>query len=290
MAVVGCGPAGLTAAHYLSLRGYRVTAFDTEPEPGGMLFSAIPAYRLPHDVVRKEIASILDENVTVKCDTMLGRDITLDGLFSRGYGAVFLALGAHKSLRLGLPGEESAGVLPSIQFLKAWNLRGESLARGRVVVVGGGNSAIDAARVAMRQEGVEKVTLLYRRTREEMPAFEEEVEAAVQEGIALVTLTSPVRILVAGRRSSGSSASRTRSASATPAEGHAPSRSPGASSRSRWRLSSSRSPRAPIPTAWPLRARSILWQGNSPLWEIPSQSSLKPAAVTCSIGKTNSNP
>ncbi len=153
--------------------------------------------------MQKEIASILDENVTVRCGTMLGRDVTLDGLFAEGYGAVFLALGAHKSLRLGLPGEDSAGVLPSIQFLRAWNVRGESLARGRVVVVGGGNSAIDAARVAMRQEGVEKVTLLYRRTREEMPAFEEEVEAAVQEGIALVTLTSPVKILTEGGRVTG---------------------------------------------------------------------------------------
>ncbi len=203
VAVVGCGPAGLTAAHYLSLRGYKVTVFDTESEPGGMLFSAIPSYRLPHDVVRREIASLIDENVTVRCGTMLGRDITLDGLFEEGYGAVFLALGAHKSLRLGLPDEDAAGILPSIQFLKAWNLRGESLAHGRVVVVGGGNSAIDAARVARRQEGVESVTILYRRTRDEMPAFEEEVEAALQEGVTLLTLAAPVKILVADGKAIG---------------------------------------------------------------------------------------
>jgi len=195
VAVVGSGPAGLTAAHYLSLRGYKVTVLEQEDEPGGMLFSAIPAYRLPHGVVKREIASLLDENVTLRCGTMLGRDVTLDGLLEQGFGAVFLALGAHKSLHLGLPGEDAAGVIPSIRFLKAWNLRGESLAKGRVVVVGGGNSAIDAARVARRQEGVTSVTILYRRTRGEMPAFEEEIEAALQEGASLVALATPVRIV-----------------------------------------------------------------------------------------------
>ncbi|MGE5236172.1 MAG: FAD-dependent oxidoreductase [Acidobacteriota bacterium] len=200
VAVVGSGPAGLTAAHYLSLKGYRVTVFEADPEPGGMLFSAIPAYRLPREVVRKEIASLLDERITLRCNTALGRDVTLDGLLESGFKAVFVALGAHKSLRLGLPGEDSAGVHPSITFLKASNQRGEKLARGRVGVVGGGNSAVDAARVALRQGGVESVTIFYRRTLHEMPAFEEEVEAALQEGVNVEPLASPVRILTKDNR------------------------------------------------------------------------------------------
>jgi len=127
----------------------------------------------------------------------------VDGLLEGGFGAVFLALGAHRSLQLHLPGEELPGVHPSIQFLKAFNMRGEALARGRVAVIGGGNSAVDAARVAIRQPGVESVTILYRRTREEMPAFAEEIEAAQQEGVGIETLVSPVGILSAGGRLSG---------------------------------------------------------------------------------------
>jgi NADH-quinone oxidoreductase subunit F len=195
VAVVGSGPAGLSAAHYLSLKGYKVTVFEADAEPGGMLFSTIPAYRLPREVMKKEIASLLDENITLKCNTALGRDVTLDGLLEQGFGAVFLALGAHRSLQLGLPGEDAAGVFPSISFLKAFNQRGEKLARGRVGVIGGGNSAVDAARVALRQGGVESVTIFYRRTLHEMPAFAEEVEASLQEGVNIEPLASPVRIL-----------------------------------------------------------------------------------------------
>ncbi|MEW6367168.1 MAG: FAD-dependent oxidoreductase [Acidobacteriota bacterium] len=195
VAVIGSGPAGLSAAHYLSLRGYKVTVYEQDAEPGGMMFSAIPGYRLPREVMRKEIASLLDENVTLVCNSTLGRDITLDSLFEKGYGAIFVALGAHKSLRLGLDGEDAKGVIPSISFLKAHNQRGEQLARGRVAVVGGGNSAVDAARTAKRQPGVESVTIYYRRTLKEMPAFAEEVEAAEQEGVSIKTLTAPTRIL-----------------------------------------------------------------------------------------------
>ncbi len=198
VAVVGAGPAGLTAAHYLSLGGYRVTVFESDPEPGGMLFSAIPGYRLPREVVRREIASILDENITVQCSTMLGRDVTLDDLFASGFRAVFVALGAHKSLALGLPNEDAEGVLPSIRFLKAFNMEGRELARGRVGVVGGGNSAVDAARMALRQKGVTEVTIYYRRSQNEMPAFAEEVEAAREEGVRIEPLTAPVRILAQG--------------------------------------------------------------------------------------------
>jgi NADH-quinone oxidoreductase subunit F len=195
VAVVGSGPSGLTAAHHLSLMGYPVTVFEADPEPGGMLFSAIPAYRLPRETVRREIASLLDEGITLRCNTALGRDVTLDSLLESGFQAVFVALGAHKSLRLGLPGEDAAGVHPSISFLKAFNQRGEKLARGQVGVIGGGNSAVDAARVALRQPGVTSVTIFYRRTLHEMPAFAEEVEASLQEGVNIEPLASPVRIL-----------------------------------------------------------------------------------------------
>jgi NADH-quinone oxidoreductase subunit F len=197
VAVVGSGPAGLTAAHYLSLRGYRVTVFEQDIEPGGMLFSAIPGYRLPREVLRKEISSLFDENVTLRPRTALGHDVTLDSLFAEGYKAIFVALGAHKSLRLGMEGEDAEGVIPSISFLKAFNQRGEELARGRVGVIGGGNSAVDAARTALRQPEVDSVTIFYRRTRHEMPAFAEEIEAAVEEGVRLETLTSPIKILTA---------------------------------------------------------------------------------------------
>jgi NADH-quinone oxidoreductase subunit F len=160
-----------------------------------MLLSCIPAYRLPRDVVRKEIKALTDdENVTVETGKRLGKDITIDGILKDGYKAVFIAIGANKSTGLGLDGEDSEGVYPSMHFLKAYNLKGESLARGRVGVIGGGNSAIDSARVALRQPGVESVTIIYRRSRREMPAFAEEIDAALAEGVRLETLSSPVRV------------------------------------------------------------------------------------------------
>lgn len=195
VAVVGAGPAGLAAAHYLSLYGHKVTVFDANEEPGGMLVSGIPTYRLPIEVLRKEIASLLDsEHVTLKNNTVLGRDMTIDDLFNEGFKAVFVAIGADKSQRLGLEGETVDGIYSSMEFLKAFNLHGNELAKGHVGVVGGGNSAVDAARVAMRQKDVKSVTLLYRRTCQEMPAYAEEVEAAQEEGIKLETLVSPVKI------------------------------------------------------------------------------------------------
>jgi len=194
VAVVGAGPAGLTAAHHLSLKGYKTSVFEAEDRPGGMLISGIPAYRLPRDVLQKEIDALFDENVALHCTTVLGRDFTIDSLFEDGYDAVFLALGAHQSRKMKIEGEDLVGVYPSIEFLKAWNLRGEALARGRVGVIGGGNSALDAARVALRQEGVSEVTIFYRRTRQEMPAYEEEIEGGLEEGLKLESLTSPIRL------------------------------------------------------------------------------------------------
>jgi NADH-quinone oxidoreductase subunit F len=195
IAVVGGGPAGLSAAHWLSLLGYKVTIYEADGEPGGMLLSCIPAYRLPREVLRKEIQAILDDNVTLKCNTALGDDFTVDDLFEEGFKAVFLAMGAHRSKQLGLEGEDVKGCYPAMKFLKAFNLEGQSLGRGHVGVIGGGNSAVDSARVALRQEGVKSVTIIYRRGRDEMPAFAEEIEAAADEGINLETLVSPVELL-----------------------------------------------------------------------------------------------
>ncbi len=195
VAIVGGGPAGLSAAHCLSIRGYRVTIFETDAEPGGMLLAGIPEYRLPRDILRREIDALVDENVTLKCNTVVGRDVTIDDLFEDGFKAAFLATGAHKSRRLGVQGEDVDGVYPGMRFLRAANIDGEPLAKGRVGVVGGGNSAVDAARVALRQDGVENVTIIYRRSRKEMPAFDEEIEAAIEEGVEIETLLSPVGVL-----------------------------------------------------------------------------------------------
>ena len=203
IAIIGAGPAGLTAAHYLSLNGYKATVFEAEKKPGGMMFTAIPSYRLPREIIEKEIESLIDENIELKCNTALGKDINIDGLFKDGYKAVFLALGAHKSKPLQIEGEDADGVYPSIQFLRDFNVLGKKYAKGLVGVIGGGNSAVDAARVAVRQEDAKEVTIFYRRTRNEMPAYEEEIEAMIQEGVNLETLITPVRIITKDGRLAG---------------------------------------------------------------------------------------
>jgi NADH-quinone oxidoreductase subunit F len=169
--------------------------FEREAQPGGMLTAAIPAYRLPREVLQKEIAALLNHHMELRCGMSLGRDFTVDTLFGDGFKAVFIATGAHRSKTLGLPGEESAGILPGIEFLKAYNLEHKFLAKGRVGVIGGGNSAIDAARSALRQPGVEGVTVYYRRTRQEMPAYRHEIETGVEEGIRIEQLVTPVAVL-----------------------------------------------------------------------------------------------
>ncbi len=200
VAVVGSGPAGLTAAHRLSLTGHRVTVFEALERPGGMLVAGVPSYRLPREVIDKEIEALLDDNITIECKKALGRDFSLNELLEQGFEAVFLAIGAHRCRRLGLEGEDHEGVYPSLEFLKAFNLEGKALGRGRVGVIGGGNSAIDAARGALRQDGVESVDLFYRRTRREMPAFEDEIEEAIEEGVRMHMLMSPVELRIQGGR------------------------------------------------------------------------------------------
>jgi NADH-quinone oxidoreductase subunit F len=203
VAIIGAGPAGLSAAHYLSLMGHRITVFEKEMEPGGMLTGAIPAYRLPREVLRKEMDSLLNENMEIRYGVKLGEDVTVDGLLADGFRCVYVATGSHKSKDLGLEGDDAEGVMPGIAFLNAHNLRGEALARGRVGIIGGGNSAMDAARVAVRQEGVTGVTVYYRRTRTEMPAYAEEIEAGLEEGITIVELVAPMKLHTEGGRLTG---------------------------------------------------------------------------------------
>jgi NADH-quinone oxidoreductase subunit F len=194
IAVIGAGPAGLTAANALSLRGHRVTLFEREGQAGGMLIAGIPEYRLPREVLNREIASLLNENIDIRYRQALGRDFSIDKLFEDGYKAVFITTGSHASKKLDLPGDDVEGIIPGIKFLKAHNLEQKSLARGRVGIVGGGNSAMDAARVAIRQPGVDSVTIFYRRTRDGMPAYKEEVEAGLAEGIVIEELVTPVAV------------------------------------------------------------------------------------------------
>jgi NADH-quinone oxidoreductase subunit F len=203
IAVIGAGPSGLTAAHELSIQGYMVTLFEAESKPGGMLVCGIPAYRLPREVLEREIDSLLNENIETLCNRALGRDFTVDGLLNDGYQAVYIAIGSHRSRRLGIEGEDAEGVHPGIRFLKAFNLENRELARGKVGIIGGGNSAVDAARVAVRQKNVDRVTIFYRRTRKEMPAYAEEIEAAVDEGVELAPLVSPVEVVTEHGRVSG---------------------------------------------------------------------------------------
>jgi NADH-quinone oxidoreductase subunit F len=194
IAVIGAGPAGLTAANSLSVLGHRVTVFEREAQAGGMLMAAIPEYRLPRKGLKKEIAALMNPNIQMNFGQALGRDYSIDQLFAEGYKAIFIATGSHASKKLDLPGEDVAGIVPGIKFLKSYNLEGQAIAKGRVGIVGGGNSAMDAARVAIRQAGVENVTVFYRRTRGEMPAYKEEVEAGLTEGIVLEELSTPVAV------------------------------------------------------------------------------------------------
>ncbi|MCK9230362.1 MAG: FAD-dependent oxidoreductase [Syntrophales bacterium] len=195
VAVIGAGPAGLTAAHELSLLGYSVTVFEAQNMPGGMLTCSLPAYRLPRSIVDNEIKTLLNRNISIEYGCALGKDMTIEDLIPGRFNALFLSIGAHGSRRLDLENEDIDGVFPSIEFLKAFNVRGEEHARGHVGILGGGNSAVDAARVALRQKAVTAVSLYYRRTREEMPAYKEEVAEALEEGIELETLVTPVRIV-----------------------------------------------------------------------------------------------
>jgi heterodisulfide reductase subunit A-like polyferredoxin len=194
VAIIGSGPAGLAAADYLVRNGYAVTIFEAAAKPGGMMRAGIPDFRLPREVLDSQIMNILDLGVELKCNTPIGSDTTIDSLLESGYKAVFAAVGAQKSIDLGIKGEELKGVRPGIEFIKQVNL-GEKVALGnKVVVIGAGNAAMDIARAAVRL-GVKDVTIVYRRTKREMPADPVEVEDAIKEGVKFVFLTNPKRFI-----------------------------------------------------------------------------------------------
>jgi len=190
VAVIGAGPGGLTAAYYLNRKGHGVTVFEALPVAGGMMRVGIPHFRLPAELLDKEIKDIQDLGVDIKLNSRV--ESTQD-LFNQGFSAVFIATGAHKGVKMGVPGEDSPGVVDGASFLRQVNL-GEKIKPGeKVMVVGGGNVAIDAARTALRL-GAKEVIIVYRRTRAEMPAAAEEIEAALEEGVKLSYLTNPTKV------------------------------------------------------------------------------------------------
>ncbi|HVP07608.1 MAG TPA: FAD-dependent oxidoreductase, partial [Candidatus Acidoferrum sp.] len=199
VAIIGGGPAGLTAAYYLVLEGYRPTIYEALPEMGGMLRYGIPEYRLPKAVLDKEINWITDLGVEIHTNTALGKDFSIDDLFKRGFKSVFIGLGAQVGKPMQVENEEAVGVLSGVEFLKQVQMKTNPEIKGRVVVVGGGNTAIDAARTSLRL-GADEVILLYRRTRKEMPANAVEIEAAEHEGIKMEFLAAPTRVNVNGDR------------------------------------------------------------------------------------------
>jgi NADH-quinone oxidoreductase subunit F len=186
VAIVGGGPAGMSAAYYLARLGYPVTVFEAMPVPGGMMAIGIPEYRLPREVLRAEIDRIVALGVDLRLNQAMGRDFSLGDLESQGFGAIFLSTGAPKSRRLGVPGDDLRGVTPATLFLKQVNLGENPHLSGAVLVVGGGSTAMDAARSALRS-GAASVTVLYRRSREDMRAQSEEIEAAEREGVVIRT-------------------------------------------------------------------------------------------------------
>jgi NADH-quinone oxidoreductase subunit F len=201
VAVIGAGPAGLAAAYDLRKNGYGVTVYDAAPKAGGMVTAAIPSFRLPQHIMDMEIKNIRQTGVKVKTRVTIGADLSLEDLLHKGFRAVLIATGAHRSRKLTIPGAEKAGSIEAIPFLK--NAKsGKGLRLGaKVAVIGGGNSAVDAARTAWRLGS--QVFLIYRRTIEEMPAIRKEVLEAFKEGVNFVFLTTPVKVLSDNGRISG---------------------------------------------------------------------------------------
>ena len=202
IAIVGAGPAGLSCAYFLARLGYRPKIFEADRKAGGMLVQTIPAYRLPRRTLAKEIRMIESMGVEIETGIRLGEDFTLMELKENGYDAVFLGVGAPAGIGLRIEGGEATGVVDGIQFLKQFNMGGLKTVGRQVAVIGGGNVAVDVARTAVRL-GAQSVTVLYRRTRDEMPAYAEEVEEARKEGVVFEFLSAPEKILSEGGKAQG---------------------------------------------------------------------------------------
>ncbi|MCX6362609.1 MAG: 2Fe-2S iron-sulfur cluster-binding protein, partial [Actinobacteria bacterium] len=194
IAIVGGGPAGLAAAFYARLEGHAVKIFEALPKPGGMLRYGIPSYRLPRDLLDKEINVLWRMGVEIQVSSRLGVDYQLEDLFEEGFDTVFLALGAFASNGMGIPGEDADGVVTAVDFLGDLELYGKVHVGDKVTVIGGGFTAMDACRTSVR-EGAAQVTCLYRRSRKEMPAHHTEVDEAEEEGVKLELLCAPVRVV-----------------------------------------------------------------------------------------------
>lgn len=190
VAVIGSGPAGLTAAHDLAKRGYGVTVYEALPVAGGLLAAGIPEFNLPGDVVARDVNYIRSLGVDIKTNMKIGRDITMTDLWNQGYKAVLLATGAWKSAELPVPGADLKGVVQALPFLREAKINGKPHLKGSVVVIGGGNVALDAARTALRS-GAEKVSLACLEQRGDMPAFKWEIEKAEKEGVRLYPALAP---------------------------------------------------------------------------------------------------
>jgi len=190
VAIIGSGPAGLAAAHTLAIRGYKPTILEAAPVAGGMMALGMPLYRMPRDMLKLDIDYIEKMGVTVKTGVSVGKDVTIEQLKADGFKAIIIATGVQQGTRMMIPGEELPGVYQGLEFLKEVNLGRKPAVGKKVSIVGGGNTALDAARTAWRL-GAE-VTIYYRRTQAEMPAAEEEIIAAEEEGVKIDYLTAPV--------------------------------------------------------------------------------------------------
>lgn len=197
IAVIGAGPAGLSCAYYLAVKGYPVTVYEKEKELGGMLTLGIPSFRLEKDVIKAEIKVLKDLGVKFKTGVEVGKDITLDKLRKDGFKAIYLAVGASKGAKVGCPGDDLDGVFTGIDFLREVNLGNKPMIGKAVAVIGGGNVAIDVARAAVRLGA--KTTIVYRRDRDAMPAADDEIEEAIEEGVKFKFLAAPAEITGEGK-------------------------------------------------------------------------------------------
>ena len=201
VAVIGAGPAGLAASYNLALMGHKVTIYDEQSSGGGMALAGIPTYRLPDAILEREVDIIKDLGIELKLNTRVGKDITLKEIFADGFKAVFVATGAHLSRKFEIENwkEEYDGVVDGVELLRDFNLDKKIASRGRVIIVGGGNVAMDCARTCLRF-GCEDVSIVYRRSRAEMPGRREEIESAENEGVKIHFLAVPVKVLAEGNK------------------------------------------------------------------------------------------